>query len=108
MVAKVPADEYLLKPGEWQNLYVEVVDNNIKVWYNGVEKIDYTDEDNTIAVLKGGIGITTYDTDVAIDNIVVRKLEDELGGDYDNDIGGNYNEEIPAYLQEWSEQGNNY
>ena len=108
VVAKVPADEYLLKPGEWQNLYVEVVDNNIKVWYNGVEKIDYTDEDNTIAVLKGCIGITTYDTDVAIDNIVVRKLEDELGGDYDNDIGGNYNEEIPAYLKEWSEQGKNY
>ena len=108
LVASAPADDYLLKPGVWQNIYVEAMDNNIKVWLNGEQKIDYTDDNTTIANLKGCIGISTYDTDVAIDNIVVRKLNDELGGDYDNDIGGNYNEEVPAYLKEWSEKGKTY
>lgn len=92
-----------LQPDVWQNIYVECMDDNIKVWFNGKQVLDYTDNNTTIANLKGGIGIATIDTDCAVDNIVVKKLEDPLGGDWDNTIGGNFNEEPPKYLQDWDE-----
>jgi len=107
VVAKADCN-YLDKPGEWQNLYVEAVDDRIRVSVNGVELINYQDKTTTKAITKGQIGISTYDTDCAIDNVIVRKIYDELGGDYDNDIGGNYNEKVPDYIKNWSDKNRPY
>lgn len=101
-VARANIENYL-KPDVWQNIYVECMDDTIKVWFNGTQVLDYIDNTNTIANLKGGIGIATYDTDCDVDNIVVKKLEDPLGGDWDNTIGGSFNKEPPKYLQDWDE-----
>ena len=43
------------------------------------------------------MGLEFYQVYAYVDNIVVRKLEDEFGGDYDNKIGGNWNDPIPNY-----------
>ena len=106
-VARQNIESYL-KADEWQNIYVECLDDTIKVWLNGTQVLDYIDDDHTIANLKGCIGIATFDTDCAVDNIVVKKLEDPLGGDWDNTIGGSFDKDVPQYLQDWKSNGYNY
>lgn len=50
--------------------------------------------------LVGQIGLIVRNADLQIDNILVRKLYDPLGGDYDNHIMGNYNEPVPDWIAE--------
>lgn len=105
-VASVTVDNYL-GDNKMHALRVSTLDNVITVYWDDQEVLTYTDNE-TLANLKGSIGILTKDTDVYIDNILVTKLEDPLGGDYDNAIGGNYNQPLPDYLQTWAEQSRPY
>lgn len=84
---------------------VDAVDNVITVYING-EKVmsavdTQIDPDRKVNLYNttGGIGINTSHCNVYIDNIVVRKLVDPIGGDYDNQIAGNFEDPIPDYLK---------
>ena len=101
---------YLENLGTENTLKVETFDNNIKVYWNGECIIDFTDTLQTIGnvqrydiISKGCVAIKTFDTCVSIDDIVVKKLNDYVGGDYDNKIKGNWNDPLPDYLETYSE-----
>lgn len=87
----------IMGDGLFHNLAVSALDNCITVEFDGKEVIKYTDE-SYISSLTGQIGILTSGTSVYIDNITVEKLDDPLGGDYDNYIGGRFNEPTPDYI----------
>jgi len=80
--------------GIWRTLKVRVLDNTINVYLNGQLKLQYTDD--LLPNLKGGIGIRTEESNVLLDNVIVTKLNDPLGGDYDNEVGGNFDKPAPA------------
>ena len=53
----------------------------------------------------GNVALTTTDSiDIYFDNIIVTKLDDPIGGDYDNFIGGNWDENIPDYAQNFADK----
>lgn len=91
-------------------LKVDTLDNVISVYWNGVFVLSYTDTGefngsvNDIKT-KGCIGFYTSQAYVYVDNITVTDLEDDYGGDYDNEIGGNFNSVIPDYITTYSENG---
>ena len=95
------------------NIRVDVIDNTVKVYYddelltftvNKVETQTLTDK-SVIVPSRGGIGISSSDSmDIYFDNIIVTKLTDTVGGDYDNYIGGNWDQDIPEYAEEFSSQ----
>ena len=61
-----------------------------------------------IICTEGNVGFMVKNAAVKIDNVKVTKLEDYLGGDYDNRIGGNWETSIETedhYLSEWKEYG---
>ncbi len=107
---------------EIENLYgtglhhikIECLDNSYKFYLDG-ELITFTGSDqsempgekfttyydNAAAPnVIGSIALTTEMCEAYVDNILVTKIYDEYGGDYDNLIGANYNDKIPDYLQE--------
>lgn len=92
---------------KWQNLTIETMDNHITVYWNGQSVIDYLDESEFVKP-EGCIGFGTNGAAVMVDNITVTKMEDLLGGDYDNRIGGNWNEMEPSYLDRFKEEGAAY
>ncbi len=87
-------------------LMVEVFDDTIKVYLNGELLITYPETDDEALSradkrnmnLIGNIGFYAVDTSVDIDNITVLKLNDVLGGDYDNKIAGKFDDPIPDYI----------
>ncbi len=83
----------------FHNIKVEALDNHFKIYFDGKLAIDYTDE-NYLKNLLGCVGISSYNTSVYVDNIIVTKLEDPLGGDYDNYIGGRFDEPAPEYIDD--------
>lgn len=84
-------------------LRVDALDNKLTVYWDGRQILAYEDTDTGATPnLKGCIGVYTEETSVYLDNILVTRIDDPLGGDYDNDIGGNYNEKIPSYVEEWA------
>ncbi len=95
----------------WHTVKMVVFDNQFEIYWDDKLVIEYTDNGDTPTANNildeimgcGNVGIMTEDTSVMIDNIVVCKLEDKIGGDYDNLIGTNWNDEIPPYLIEWIE-----
>lgn len=89
----------IMGDGKFHNLAVSAIDNCITVEFDGKEVISYADE-SYISSLTGQIGILTSNTSVYIDNITVEKLDDPLGGDYDNYIGGRFNEPAPDYIND--------
>ena len=79
---------------------IKCFDNVITVWIDDVLVLRYTD--NTQALnAKGSIGFVFLECAVKIDNIQVVEETDLLGGSYDNEICGNWNEEIPSLVQEY-------
>lgn len=103
---------------DWVTWTVDAFDNKITVYrtekdeatgqINKVEKLSVTDDkiaSNQISrpyvISKGRIAIGSEEADVFMDNIIVRKLEDLLGGDYDNEICGNWDQPKPDYLSGW-------
>lgn len=95
-----------LGDGKWHNLRVDTFDNIITIYWDNELIGCYTD-DGTDTMLGekvysyGMVGVGTYQTSVYIDNLIVKKLEDEFGGDYDNKIGGNWNDPIPDYVKDY-------
>ena len=95
----------MLAYGETHTVKVEAVDNTFKVYFDDMTTpvLSYVDTNtnggaNKDPHLKGGIGLVVTNSCVEIDNILVRKINDPMGGDYDNDIMGNYDEPIPDWL----------
>lgn len=88
------------------DLQVDVMDNTITVLWDGAQ-IAYGMDTDTSKFFNGfgGIGLYSETATVTIDNICVRKLEDYLGGDYDNAIGGSFNQKTPDYIATYSENG---
>ncbi len=117
-VALVRVDlDYLADLGTTHTIAVEAFDNTITVYWDGEEMLTYTDNgDDSKDYLAGdsGIGYEIKSTGrvgfnaegacVNIDNIFVYKLDDPLGGDYDNEIGGNWDSPRPDdFLGEFTE-----
>lgn len=84
---------------------VEAIDNVLKVYFDDMTTpvLSYTDTNtnrgaNKDPHLQGCIGLVVTNSCVEIDNLIVRKINDPMGGDYDNEIMGNYDEPIPDWL----------
>lgn len=84
-------------------LRVDCLDNTFTAYIDGKQILTWADE-STSPNLRGGIGIGTTETEVCLDDIIVTKLEDPYGGDYDNYTGANYNDEIPSYVQDFMDK----
>ncbi len=89
----------LIGDGKTHNIKVYAVDNKMLVYFDGELLLDYTDTATDGHInLRGGIGFYTNAVDVTVDNILVEKVDDELGGDFDNIIGSRFDEDIPEYV----------
>lgn len=105
-VEKKLANADMISLGTTHTIKVDVFDNTITVYLDDMSApiIEYTDtrvggsrvQDPH---LLGGIGLMVMKASVNIDNIVVRKLYDPLGGDYDNQIMGAYDQPIPEWIE---------
>lgn len=93
-------DYTYLGDGIFHNIQVDCFDNRITVKFDDNQVIDYYDEATGYICSVGNVGLEFYQVYGYVDNIIVRKLEDEFGGDYDNKIGGNWNDPIPNYVAE--------
>ena len=103
-------DYTCLGDGKWHTLKMRVFDNQITVYWGDKggelqEIISYTDEgvseksEGQRVFGVGNVGIGTYQTAVYVDNLLVERLTDTFGGDYDNWIGGNWNQPKPDYVK---------
>lgn len=94
-----------LGDGIYHKLAIKVFDNKISVYWDDMSNpiIEYTDENNDKNMpTVGGVGVGTYQTDVYIDNLTVERIDDSFGGDYDNQIGGNWDMPIPDYVTDYT------
>ncbi len=92
----------------WHNVQMRCFDNVFTVYFDGQEVIRYkyeTDGTSRKSVPTGNIGVGVGDGEVYFDNIIVTKLDDPFGGDYDNMLQGSYDRETPKYIQEWQKKG---
>ncbi len=97
----------------WHKLELRTFDNVFTVYFDGEQIMQSTQDTEKLSVdagkgypiTMGRIGVGIAETSVYIDNITVRKIEDEFGGDYDNMLRGNWNRPIPQYIQEWMSKG---
>ncbi len=92
----------------WHNVQLRCFDNVFTVYFDGQEIIRYkyeTDGTSRKSVPTGNIGVGVGDGEVYFDNIIVTKLDDPFGGDYDNMLQGSYDRETPKYIQEWQAKG---
>lgn len=80
--------------GVTRRVRVAVLDNRIDVYLDGVLQIQYADA--TLPNLRGSVGIRTEESRVLLDNIVVTRIDDPLGGDYDNAVGGSFDKPAPG------------
>lgn len=92
-------DNYL--DGQWHTIEIFAVDNTVTVLIDEIEKLSYSDDEKMINA-KGSIGLYSSGASVYLDNIIVRSYEDIVGGDFDNKIGGNWDQPIPDYIKNWS------
>jgi len=92
--------DYLSGAGTAKTLRVDIVDNRILVYWNGQFVLGCADN-SRLMNLKGSVGLYINDCTVTLDNLVVKQLVDPIGGDYDNEIGGNFNSAVPSFLQEY-------
>lgn len=93
---------------KWHDIEITAFDNTISVSVdNGTWTTSYTDT-SYFCKTEGNIGFKTTGAAVLIDDITVTKINDYLGGDYDNQIGGNWDQPIPEYLERFDELGMPY
>lgn len=88
---------------KWHTLTVDSFDNIFTVYWGDDLVFKYKDNTSAFVHAKGCVGFGSNGAAVMVDDITVTKLEDLLGGDYDNRIVGNWNEEPPAYLDRFEE-----
>lgn len=90
------------------HIRIRTFDNKISVWLNdGKEEkqiFSFADTSGSVKA-QGKIGFAVYNAAVKFDNIKVIKLDDLLGGDYDNKIAGLWDEETPRYIKEYIDSG---
>lgn len=99
------ADDFIDK---WHDIEITAFDNTISVSLdNGTWSTSYTDN-SPLCKTEGNIGFLSIASAVNVDDILVTKLEDYMGGDYDNQIGGNWEQPIPEYLKRFEELGMPY
>lgn len=79
--------------GQWRTIKIRALDNTLNVYLDGVLKLSYTDD--LLPNLRGGIGIRTEESLVQLDNVIVTKVDDPLGGDFDNWVGGRFDRPAP-------------
>ena len=82
------------------NIRIDCLDNTFTVYIDGNLITTFTDE-STSPCLRGCIAVQTQEIECYLDNIIVTKIDDPHGGDYDNYIGANYNEDIPDYIKDF-------
>ncbi|MBP3627481.1 MAG: DUF1080 domain-containing protein [Clostridia bacterium] len=99
--------DYLGNLNEPLHLTIRTFDNKVVVYLNGTEILSYTDESNYIKAM-GRIGFSTHNAAAQFDNIKVVKLDDFLGGDYDNKVSDLWEQQTPAYIQEYIDKGYAY
>jgi len=75
--------------GKPKDFSVKVIDNNIIVYLNGNKVLEYTD--NQLPLLSGGAGILINDGDGFADDFCITSIYDPNGENYDNLIGGGFN-----------------
>ncbi len=99
---------------KWHDVKIVTLDDTIQVYFDGQEVLTWGPEDRvdmdsisanekTYPNLYGCVGIYSSEANAMIDDITVRKIEDPLGGSYDNmvgGIGGSFDEPIPDYIQD--------
>ena len=91
--------------GKTLHMRVEAFDNTITAYLDNVKIFDYTDLSEEKVLGKGGIGFYSQEMGFKLDNIVVRKLTDYMGGDYDNTIGGRWDQPIPGLIDDANKSG---
>ncbi len=108
--------DYLADLGTEHTLAIDAFDNTVTVYWDGEELLSFTDMgDDSKEFLEtsngtgyevkttGRVGFNATGANITIDDIFVYKLEDPLGGDYDNIIGGNWDKPIPEeFLDEFT------
>lgn len=87
---------------DWRTWRIEAFDNCIRVYCEDTLVLEFEEKEGeeigSYAVNgKGGIGIGSGTTDLMVDNIIVREMEDLMGGDFDNSISGRWEQPIPDY-----------
>jgi hypothetical protein len=67
---------HILKPNDWNDYVIRCEDNHIRLWFNGVLTVDYTEDDKSIP-LSGLIGIQIHGggkTEASYKDITVEEL----------------------------------
>lgn len=77
------------RTGEEIELKVRAFDNCITAYLNGEEILTYADLKRPF--LTGGVSVYVETANVALRRVTVNKLQDKLGEDYDNFLGGGFN-----------------
>lgn len=105
-IAETALDETYLDKDNWHTWTVDAFDNKITVYRDGEVKCEAVDNDiGNISVNGfGGIGFGSDGADLYVDNIIVRKLDDLMGGSYDNFIGGNWDSDVPDYIKDYKSE----
>lgn len=92
----------LVLSGKKHNLRMDMLDNTVKIYWDDEEVISYVDDTGRLDIpAYGNIGLFASNVTVNVDNVTVRKLEDPLGGDFDNFISGRWNEPISKDLYQY-------
>ncbi|MBQ9965879.1 MAG: hypothetical protein IJP22_04040 [Clostridia bacterium] len=103
--------DYLANLNKPLHITIRTFDNKVKVFFgegNAQKEIfSYVDESDYIKAM-GRIGFSTNNAAVIFDNIKVIALADLLGGDYDNKVASLWEEETPAYIQNYINSGYAY
>lgn len=95
-------------------LRVDALDNTITVYFDGEVVLTWDDTDRAAVAtdatavlyeknrphLLGCVGLYATNISAQVDNLLVRKLQDPIGGDYDNQIGGGFDQPVPDYIKE--------
>ena len=92
----------LVLSGKKHNLRMDMLDNTVKIYWDDEEVMSYVDDTGRLDIpAYGNIGLFASNVTVNVDNVTVRKLEDPLGGDFDNFISGRWNEPISKDLYQY-------
>jgi len=79
--------------GQKHKMVIEAFDNSITLSVDGKVCFSYLD-DSSFPHTRGMIGFDTRNVNIKISNLIVEKMEDELGGIYDNYMGTAFNEPL--------------
>ena len=90
-----------------RTLRVDAFDNTITAYLDGQLMFSYTDESLYIHG-RGRVGFVANYAAVEVHQLTVTKLNDFLGGDYDNAILGNWDKPIPQIIYDFAKDGAEY